>query len=133
VIADWRTNPGADPQRPYGKAERAILDPDDCAAARAEIASWPGYAATPLVDLPGLAASLGVERLAIKDEGGRFGLGSFKALGGAYAVFRHLRARVVEVTSEIPTTDDLVAGRYAGIARGMTVCCATDGNHGRFQ
>ena len=75
------------------------------------IASWPGYAPTPLVDLPALAADLGLGRIRIKDEGGRFGLGSFKALGGAYAVERALAAR---------------AGQGA-----LTVCCATDGNHGR--
>ncbi|MBA2921066.1 diaminopropionate ammonia-lyase [Sphingomonas sp. MAH-20] len=80
------------------------------AAIRA-IQSWPGYAPTPLVDLPHLAARAGVERLAYKNEGERFGLGSFKALGGAYALARLAEAR------ERP--QDLV------------VCCATDGNHGR--
>src|SRR3984957_14265005 len=48
--------------------------------AKAEITSWDSYAPTPLLDLP-LPGTIRV-----KDESGRFGLGSFKALGGAYAV-----------------------------------------------
>ncbi len=127
----WRANPDAAPGRPYGAAETAVLGPADWQAARAEVSTWPGYAPTPLVDLPGLAAALGVDRLAIKDEGGRFGLGSFKALGGAYAVLRQLKARVAAETGETPSTDHLLAGRHAEIAHGLTVCCATDGNHGR--
>src|SRR5882672_6684852 len=63
-------------------------------AAAAEIASWPGYAPTPLYSLPGLAASLGLGALWYKDEAPRFGLDSFKALGGAYAVFRLLKAKL---------------------------------------
>jgi diaminopropionate ammonia-lyase len=74
-------------------------------AAREEIASWPGYAPTPLREL----ADLGFASVHYKDEGSRFGLGSFKALGGAYALKK------------------LVAAHGARI----TVCCATDGNHGR--
>lgn len=129
--AGFRRNPEADPVRPYGAAEAAVLAPADCSAARQEISAWPGFAPTPLADLPGLAAALGVAQLAIKDEGGRFGLGSFKALGGAYAVLCQLRARVAAETGETPSTEDLLAGRHAEIARGLTVCCATDGNHGR--
>src|SRR4029079_11049447 len=48
--------------------------------AKAEITSWDGYAPMPLLDLP----LPGTVRL--KDEAARFGLCSFKALGGAYAV-----------------------------------------------
>ncbi len=75
------------------------------------IRNWPDYAATPLRSLPGLAQKTSVGRIDIKDEAQRFGLGSFKALGGAYAIFR------------------LIAGRRCETA--LTVCCATDGNHGR--
>src|ERR1043166_3938134 len=63
-------------------------------AAAAEIASWPGYAPTPLQALPGLARTLGLGALWYKDEAWRFGLNSFKALGGAYAVFRLLKAKI---------------------------------------
>ncbi len=129
--AGFRRNPEADPARAYGAEEKAVLGPDDWSAARREISAWPGYAPSPLVALPGLAAALGVAGIAVKDEGGRFGLGSFKALGGAYAVLCQLRARVAAETGGIPATADLLAGRHAEVARGLTVCCATDGNHGR--
>jgi diaminopropionate ammonia-lyase len=100
--------------------------------ARAEITSWPGYAPTPLCDLADLAAAAGIGALRLKDEAGRFGLGSFKALGGAYAVAQLLRAEVAR-RGGVPTATsaDLVAGRHVAATRGITVTCATDGNHGR--
>ncbi len=100
--------------------------------ARAEITSWPGYAPTPLLDLPWVAEAAGVASVQIKDEGGRFGLGSFKALGGAYAVEQvligYLARRGLELTANAA---DLTGGRYAEATRQVTVTCATDGNHGR--
>ncbi len=98
--------------------------------AKAEITSWPDYAPTPLRPAPSLAARAGIAAVAIKDEGGRFGLGSFKALGGAYAVgdvvMTELARRGI---ADAPTTADLRAGRYP--TGNLTVTCATDGNHGR--
>jgi diaminopropionate ammonia-lyase len=52
--------------------------------AHAEIAQWPGYTPTPLLDFPGMAARAGVHRVLYKDEATRFGLGSFKALGDGW-------------------------------------------------
>jgi diaminopropionate ammonia-lyase len=87
-----------------------VLTPAGFAAAHETIAAWPGYAPTRLRDLSGFAGALGIARLLYKDEAERFGLGSFKALGGAYAVAR------------------LAAGRDP---KTLTVATATDGNHGR--
>ena len=100
--------------------------------ARAEITGWPGYAPTPLVDLPAVAARAGVAAVHVKDEASRFGMGSFKALGGAYAVLGVLRAELARrgVAGHV-TAAALMAGGHRGAARGVTVCCATDGNHGR--
>ena len=102
----------------------------DHEAARREITSWPGYAPTPIVSLEGTARAAGVTALLYKDEAHRFALGSFKALGGAYAVLRvlqdHLRARGIEATAA-----DLIDGSHLGLVRDVTVACATDGNHGR--
>ncbi len=112
------------------RAGEPVLDLSGRAAALAEIRSWPGYGQTPLVPLPGLAAEAGVASLAFKDESGRFGLGSFKALGGAYAVARHL-SRGLAARGIHASSADLAAGRYADLTRGVTVTCATDGNHGR--
>jgi diaminopropionate ammonia-lyase len=108
-----------------------ILSLASLAEAKREITSWPGYQPTPLRRLTGLAADSGVADIAYKDEGGRFGLGSFKALGGAYAVFKLLRQKIRQQNGVTVTSADLTSGRYADISRDVTVTCATDGNHGR--
>ena len=78
----------------YGPGLQEILNAEGFESARREISGWPGYAPTPLNRLSGLAAAAGVAEIWYKDEGGRFGLGSFKALGGAYAVGRLLARSV---------------------------------------
>lgn len=116
----------------YGERQRKVLNRDAHAIAAREITSWPGYERTPLHSLPALAAKAGVGRLWYKDESGRFGLGSFKALGGAYAVLRLLIGELARSgVAERATAADLVARRYADAVSGVTVTCATDGNHGR--
>ena len=116
----------------YGSARDLILNQAGFLAAEQEISRWPGHAETPLHQLPGLAKRLGLAALHYKDESGRFGLKSFKALGGAYAVFRLLR-KIVEARNGGQSVDShqLMAGTCADIAQTVTVTCATDGNHGR--
>ena len=115
----------------YGPQERAILNHDAFLAAKGEITGWPGYAPTPLVPLPGLARQLAIGDLRYKDEGQRFGLKSFKALGGAYAVLTLLRERVAAAGGPMPLAADLLAGSHRDIVGQVTVATATDGNHGR--
>jgi len=115
----------------YDSSLVAILSAADFAAARSEISSWPSYRPTRLYELPGLAHSLGIAKLWWKDEGSRLGLGSFKALGGAYAVFRLLAEVVREQTGTTPSAADLSNGRYRAITQTIAVAAATDGNHGR--
>ena len=124
-------NPLASREAPWTAAQDAILSAAAFARARATISSWPGYAPTPLVSLPGLAGALGVSQLLYKDEGGRFGLGSFKALGGAYAVARLLQRRLSEMLGREVSMAEVVAVAHPEAAAEVTVCCATDGNHGR--
>ncbi|MGA2894158.1 MAG: diaminopropionate ammonia-lyase [Xanthobacteraceae bacterium] len=125
-------NPHAVRAAPYALDGREeVLSLASLAEAKREITSWPGYVPTPLRRLSGLAAASDVADIAYKDEGGRFGLGSFKALGGAYAVFKLLRQRIREEKGVAPTSADLMSGRYADISFNVTVTCATDGNHGR--
>jgi len=86
---------------------------------------------TPLRALPSLAAELGIGSLHLKDEGQRLGLGSFKALGGAYAVTRLvLEMAGVRLGRRLSETD-LAAPEVRAFAAGLTFACATDGNHGR--
>ena len=72
------------------------------------ISSWPSYKPTPLTSLNKLSKSINLKNIFYKDESKRFGLKSFKALGGAYAV---------EVISKNK--------------KNITISTATAGNHGR--
>jgi diaminopropionate ammonia-lyase len=121
----------AAPTAAYGPELAAVLSPEGFAEAEREITHWPGYQPTELVALPGLARAAGIGELWYKDESTRFGLGSFKALGGAYAVFRHLAGVIEKRTGKRPTSAEVMAGKHREVARGVTVCTATDGNHGR--
>jgi diaminopropionate ammonia-lyase len=109
-----------------------VLRARECASAAAEIRTWPGYQATPLRALPAMARAAGVGEILYKDESGRFGLGSFKALGGAYAVYRYVvRELVARGIKEPVSVTSLLAGKHGTIPSTLTVACATDGNHGR--
>ncbi len=104
------------------------------AEAAREISAWPGYQPTALVSLAGVASKFGLSTIHYKDESSRFGLGSFKALGGAYAVQR-LLARLLHrhghAPAGEPTAADLEGGAFAQHTAAITVVTATDGNHGR--
>ncbi|MGW0803868.1 pyridoxal-phosphate dependent enzyme [Nonomuraea sp. NPDC002799] len=90
---------------PYTAQDRALIGAEHARRARARFAAHPAYRPTPVHTVPGLA---GTEAVYIKDESGRMGLGSFKALGGAYAVH-------------------LLAERDGS---GAPFVCASAGNHG---
>ena len=81
------------------------------------LALCPAHAATPLVDLPALAARAGLAEVRIKDERGRMGLGSFKALGAAHAIARDAAAAL--------NGDD-----WSGALTGRVYVTASAGNHG---
>jgi diaminopropionate ammonia-lyase len=67
----------------------AAVPPVD-GSARAFHEALPGYAPTPLHDLPAVAAELGLASVALKDESDRLGLPAFKVLGASWAVERAL-------------------------------------------
>ena len=109
--------------------------PDDDAAAFHR--ALPGYAPTPLVEAPALAAELGVGRLFVKDESARFDLRAFKYLGASWAGFRAVAARTGYTG---PATLEGLRSFLAPAAPGgdagprfgpLTLITATDGNHGR--
>jgi diaminopropionate ammonia-lyase len=127
------------PERPwYARDARGWTceGPDDGAAAFHH--GLPGYAPTPLVEAPALAAELGVGRLFVKDESARFDLRAFKYLGASWAGFRAVAARTGYAGAA--TLDGLRSflalpapgGAAGGAADGaLTLVTATDGNHGR--
>ncbi|MEM7376584.1 MAG: diaminopropionate ammonia-lyase [Pseudomonadota bacterium] len=117
--------------RAAGNAAHRVISEDAFAAARAEITEWAGYAPTPLVSLGALADELGVARIDYKDEGPRFGLASFKALGGAYAAQRVLQTQVSARTGKAVSLASIRNGEHATACADITLVSATDGNHGR--
>lgn len=82
----------------------------------------PVYEATPLRSMPALAEELGVGALWVKDETGRMRLGSFKALGGVFAV--------AQLIVDASGTTDLASGKARAAAANMTFITASAGNHG---
>jgi diaminopropionate ammonia-lyase len=124
VFINPRLSPAEDS---LDKAAPGVVDAAGFARACTEIKAWPGYQPTTLRDLGGLAQKLQVGRIFYKDESTRFGLGAFKAVGGAYAVLRHLQDKL----GGHVTLADLLAGTYRDRTREITVCTATDGNHGK--
>ena len=91
--------------------------------ARSSLEFWqtaPFYAPSPLVNLAGAAAELGLGSLWLKDEGRRFGPGSFKLLGAGYAMARALAGG-----------GELSWAKCAESPRRLSFYTATDGNHGR--
>ena len=118
--------------RAHGTPGIIVLPEGGFRRAKAEISSWPGYAPTPLRALDSVATTARVAAVHYKDEAARFGLGSFKALGGAYAVLRLLIVELARrgVAPNAPSSA-ILAGEFAEATRAITVTCATDGNHGR--
>ena len=124
-------NPAAQPGTAYPAELRAIASLEKASSAFADISHWPGYEPSPLRQLQQLAAQVGVDAIYYKDESQRFGLKSFKALGGAYAVSRQLLDRIQQRTGKAASVDDLLSGEYRSIVQDIVISCATDGNHGR--
>ena len=85
-----------------------ILNSDLLEDAYKTISKWQKYQPTPLESLNKLSEELKLKNIFYKDESKRFGLKSFKALGGAYAV------------------EKITKGR-----KDITVSTATAGNHGK--
>jgi diaminopropionate ammonia-lyase len=90
----------------------------------------PGFAPTPLVSMPTLAGELGVDTVWVKDERDRWGLASFKALGGTYAVLTLVAELLSKRSGEHFSAAQILSGE-APSAADITVATATAGNHGR--
>jgi diaminopropionate ammonia-lyase len=100
-VIEWLANPLRD----------GTLDASDSDAPVRFHRALPGYARTPLLETPELAAEWGVGSVRLKFEEQRFGLPAFKFLGVSWAARRLLGE---------PPHDP-----------GLELVAATDGNHGR--
>ncbi len=85
-----------------------ILSKSEIDEAYKVISSWDNYSPTPLISLNKLSEILKINKIYYKDESKRFGLKSFKALGGAYAVEKVTKGN-----------------------KDIVISTATAGNHGR--
>ena len=112
------------PRRERRELRAADADPAPLAFHR----KLPGYAPTPLVDAPALAAELGLDHLWVKVESERLGLPAFKMLGASWATYRLLVTRL-GVEPSWTTVDELRAALEP--VGPLTLAAATDGNHGR--
>ncbi len=130
VFSAARLGYGAGNPVPGGGACGPLSLPD-FDAAWTEITAWPAYAPTPLIGLEALARALGIARIDYKHEGPRFGLGSFKALGGAYAALRVLERALSRQLGHAVSPADIRGGKYREACAALTLASATDGNHGR--
>lgn len=119
------------PTRTASVSSSDVITLADHRAAMREISSWPTFHPTPLIPLDELAQTCGIGGLWYKDESSRFGLGSFKSLGGAYAVLRVIQREVAKRTGREPSSAELAEGSLGDAVSDMTVTTATDGNHGR--
>lgn len=54
----------------------------------------PGFNMTPLKSLSRLADHLGLGGIWVKDEASRLSLGSFKVLGGSFAIYQYIKRRL---------------------------------------
>lgn len=82
----------------------------------------PVYEPTLLTNQIELAKQLDISNLFIKDESKRMRLGSFKALGGAFAV--------AQIVSDAAGTDNFLSEKVKNTAINMTFSTASAGNHG---
>ena len=93
--------------------------------------AFPHHPPTPLLALDALAGKLGLASLHAKDKSFRLGLSSFKGLGGAYAVMRVAHSRAEKALGRKILPHEILSPDIRALSEDLTVCCASDGNHGR--
>lgn len=102
----------------------------ECIAATYQmIRNQPHYEVTPLLRMDALSREMGIKAIYLKDERSRFGLNSFKALGGAFTIHRLLQQRnslwgAVDLNA-------LLLDPNAIRLPDVTIACASAGNHGQ--
>lgn len=117
--------------QPLSESERATVGVNAPARVRPFLSLWGESVETPLVNLPEIADVAGVRAVMIKDEGLRLGQGSFKSLGGAYAVMVLFKRHLERHLGHDVAVAELLSPAARDLATHFTVCCATDGNHGK--
>lgn len=146
-MSEYLINPSYQPDPDYRAAGFAYLsaiglgdgptagEPDSGERSAGEVLAFhrslPGYAPTPLRAMPATARALGIGEIFVKDESERFGLNAFKPLGASFAVYRHLKSLCRERLGTELTPRDFAGSEPLRSLGPLTLCAATDGNHGR--
>ena len=102
---------------------KALWPASDASAVAQLLSHCPAHGQTPLRDMAQLAKDIGIDALWVKDERGRMGLGSFKALGAAFAIARAAMTALAHTAT--PTATD-----WASELKGRVFVTASAGNHG---
>lgn len=126
---EWIVNPSAAAGAPSA-ALADILPPDISRLARSFHRQIPGFKMSPLKSLAHLAEMLGVGGIWVKDESQRMSLRSFKVLGGSFAIYRFIKAKLGLDHLEVPLAE-LSSPEVRAKLGDLTFAAATDGNHGR--
>jgi len=113
----------------YRPQDRDMIGAPHAYEVRSLLGACPAHGATPLLPLSAIATELGLAEVYLKAEWLRMGLSSFKALGGAYAVALLVKARA-EAAGRPVAPADLASPPIRAVAAGMTLVCASAGNHG---
>lgn len=111
-------------------ANLKVMDLSEVKKARAFHQTIPGYTKTPLAQLKGMSAYLGLNNIFVKDESYRFSLNAFKVLGGSFAMARFIAGKLGRDVSELDF-ETLTSDKLREEFGQATFFTATDGNHGR--
>jgi len=90
----------------------------------------PAFRMSPLKRLSNLSTRLGLGGIWVKDESARLNQGSFKVLGGSYALYQIIKRRLGRENEELPF-EELTSKRIKDQLGDLVFATATDGNHGR--
>src|SRR6266702_5097716 len=87
--------------------------------------TMPGYAATPVVEMPELAATCKIARVVVKNEQERLGLPPFKLLGSSWALHQRVKTVADLASDTLIAFPDLC--RIVPRLGPPTLCTASDG------
>lgn len=108
------------------KASTDFVSQDVAKKVRSIYSGMHEYDRTPLVSLEKLSGKIGVGKILVKDESYRFGLNSFKSLGGVYAIYKTLE----EIAGKNISISEIFSPQFKETIGELTFSAATDGNHG---
>ena len=90
----------------------------------------PVYQSTPLNESETLSQELSVRKVSLKLESDRMRLGSFKALGGAFAVAQMVREKAEQILGRDIAPEEMQSDEVKAVAVKETFITASAGNHG---